>query len=130
MSVGACGGTDSPAPRPEAPAGAASRLVDPEAFARAVSRPGVVTINVHVPFAGSIAGTDASIPFDRIRPGASGLPPRTAALAVYCLSGNMSASAVREFAAMGYRDVVELEGGMNAWRDSGRALETRPPPEA
>jgi rhodanese-related sulfurtransferase len=100
----------------------AVRLVGPEAFARRVDEPRVVTINVHVPDEGSIAGTDESIPFDEISR-SSVLPaaPDTP-LAVYCRSGNMSADAVRDLEAMGYTDIFELDGGFNAWTEAGWPL--------
>ncbi|NLA36906.1 MAG: rhodanese-like domain-containing protein, partial [Actinobacteria bacterium] len=41
---------------------------------------------------------------------------------VYCKSGNMSADAVADLAALGYTDVVELDGGFDAWVDAGRGL--------
>jgi rhodanese-related sulfurtransferase len=34
----------------------------------------------------------------------------------------MSADAVDDLAAMGYTDIVELEGGFDAWVASGRTL--------
>jgi rhodanese-related sulfurtransferase len=38
------------------------------------------------------------------------------------MSGNMSAIAGRELLALGYTDVIELDGGMQAWQASGRTL--------
>ena len=75
------------------------RLVGPNEFAAAVAEPGRVTINVHVPDEGSIAGTDLSIPFDRIEARKSALPGTSTPLAVYCRSGRMSAIAVRPWFA-------------------------------
>jgi rhodanese-related sulfurtransferase len=83
----------------------------------------VVTINVHVPNEGSIAGTDLTIPYTEIA-ASTALPADLATpLAVYCRSGNMSADAVRDLTALGYTNIVELEGGFNAWKSSGRVLE-------
>lgn len=99
------------------------RLAAPAAFARAVAQKGTVTINVHVPDEGSLAGTDLWIPFDRVKASRARLPARkTTPLAVYCRSGRMSAIAVRELARLGYGNVVELRGGMVAWEASGRRL--------
>ncbi len=99
------------------------RLVAPAAFAKAVAQKGTVTINVHVPDEGSLAGTDLWIPFDRIAASRTRLPARkTTKLAVYCRSGSMSAIAVSELKRLGYRNIVELRGGMVAWKASGRRL--------
>ncbi|WP_308252316.1 rhodanese-like domain-containing protein [Pseudonocardia sp. KRD291] len=105
----------------------ASRLLEPAAFAAAVAEPTRTTINVHVPFEGAIEGTDIDVPFDRIATDAARLPTnRTTSLAIYCKSGRMSAIAATELARLGYRDVVELRGGMDAWRQQGFALLTTP----
>lgn len=99
------------------------RLVAPAAFARAVAQKSTVTINVHVPDEGSLAGTDLWIPFDRVEASRARLPARkTTPLAVYCRSGRMSAIAVRALARLGYGTIVELRGGMVAWEASGRRL--------
>ena len=103
-------------------AAAPSKLVSPEAFAAAVAEPGRVTINVHVPDEGSLAGTDLSIPYYEIDVRRAELPDPSAPLAVYCRSGRMSAIAVQELADLGFRDVVELDGGMIVWEAAGRPL--------
>lgn len=107
----------------------ASRLLTPAAFEAAVAQPDRVTINVHIPFVGAISGTDEFLPYNQIPAEASQLPAaRSTPLAVYCRSGRMSAMAVRELAARGYYDIVELSGGMEAWTASGRSLlSTRAP---
>jgi len=108
----------------EAPA---ARLVDPAEFAAAVDAGRRVTVNVHVPFEGAVEGTDLSIPFDRVRADRGRLPQdRATPLAVYCRSGSMSASAVTDLAELGYTDIVELDGGMNAWTEAGLPLLSRP----
>lgn len=103
----------------------ASKLVDPKAFARAIAAPGTVTVNVHVPYDGEIAGTDRFIPYDRIAAGGTRLPPRSTRLAIYCRSGRMSAIAAQELARLGYKRIVELRGGMDAWRASGLTVRYR-----
>jgi rhodanese-related sulfurtransferase len=101
----------------------AARLVDPPEFAAKIAEPGRVTVNVHVPFEGDIAGTDLSIPFDQITAQAGRLPAdRDTGLAIYCRSGPMSAIAAERLRDLGYTDVVELSGGMRAWQADGRQL--------
>ncbi len=81
-----------------------------------------MTINVHVPDEGSIAGTDLWIPFDQIAARRDELPSTSTPLAVYCRSGRMSAIAVEALAGLGYASIVELDGGMIAWQEAGRPL--------
>ena len=124
--LSACTASD-PAPSPSrASSPTAERitgLVPASDFARAVVQPSRVTINVHVPFEGAIDGTDLFVPFDKIEQRASRLPAdRTTPLAIYCRTGSMSAAAAKTLASLGYTDVVELQGGMRAWKASGRSL--------
>lgn len=101
----------------------AARLVDPDEFSAVIAEPNRVTVNVHVPFEGDIAGTDLSIPFDQIAAQAGRLPAdRSTRLAIYCRSGPMSAIAAETLRDLGYTDVVELRGGMRAWQADGRPL--------
>ncbi len=99
------------------------RSVGPQQFADIVVDPNRVTINVHVPYEGDIAGTDLSIPFDQIQARGDALPQeRATPVAVYCRSGRMSQIAAATLTAMGYQDVVELAGGTLARVESGRSL--------
>ena len=102
---------------------AAHRLVDPVAFEAALPNPDAVVINVHVPYDGEIDDTDLFLPYDAID--AASLPSdRDIPLVVYCRSGSMSSEAVVVLAGLGYANIVELDGGMNAWRASGRQVAT------
>ncbi|MEO6569904.1 MAG: rhodanese-like domain-containing protein, partial [Ilumatobacteraceae bacterium] len=47
---------------------------------------------------------------------------RTAPIALYCRSGNMSAQATEDLIEAGYTNVIVLDGGMNAWVASGNGL--------
>ncbi|MFQ5459601.1 MAG: rhodanese-like domain-containing protein, partial [Anaerolineae bacterium] len=79
-------------------------------------------INVHVPDQGDLPGTDAAIPFDEIGTRANELPAKDAPIVLYCRSGNMSTQAAKTLVDMGYTNIMELDGGFNAWRDSGRQM--------
>jgi phage shock protein E len=100
------------------------RLIDPGAFETVLLDPATVAINVHVPASDvEIDGTDLILPFDQLDPAT--LPAdRATPLAIYCRSGTMSTIAARRLVELGYTDVVELDGGTDAWAASGRALTT------
>lgn len=83
-----------------------------------------ILVNVHTPDEGSIRGTDLTIPFDQILARAAELPAdRATLLAIYCMTGRMSAIAGDTLTGLGYTDVVELRGGMRAWVADGRPLD-------
>lgn len=42
---------------------------------------------------------------------------------VYCLGGGRSAAAAEKMRALGYRQVYELKGGINAWKAGNKAVE-------
>lgn len=42
---------------------------------------------------------------------------------LHCASGGRSALAVETLKQMGYSNVAHLDGGMNAWKESGRPVE-------
>jgi rhodanese-related sulfurtransferase len=122
MLAGACASSTTAEPATSTTAVAAV-LVGPDEFARRVEDPQVVTINVHVPNEGNIAGTDLEIPFDQVATSTELPTDLSTPIAVYCRSGNMSASAVRALEAKGYSSIAELDGGSDAWLRTGRTLE-------
>ena len=77
-------------------------------------------MNVHVPYEGEIEGTDAFVPFDQISENAAKFPEdKDAPLYIYCRSGRMSAEATPALQELGYTNIIDLDGGMNAWRGAG-----------
>lgn len=128
----ACGGSDTseaslPAVEATSPESNPVELIDPDEFGGALAaRPEMPLINVHIPYEDHIEGTDAFIAFDSILESADLPTDKAAPIALYCRSGNMSAQASAALADAGYTNVIDLDGGMNAWEADGNPLISDP----
>jgi phage shock protein E len=99
------------------------RLLDPAEYKAAITAPEAFVVNVHIPYEREIEGTDAFIPYDEVAKHADELPAdKSAPLYIYCRSGRMSALATPDLQRLGYTNIVDLRGGMQAWVDAGFSL--------
>lgn len=109
----------SPAPRLEA----AYQTMSIDAFAAALDQPDAYTVvNVHVPYEGEVPNTDLQIPYNDIDALTAALPNRNTPIILYCRSGRMSQEASEVLLGLGYTNISDVPGGMNAWTASGREL--------
>jgi rhodanese-related sulfurtransferase len=80
-------------------------------------------VNVHVPYAGELAQTDAFIPYTDIEQNLAKLPiDKNAKILLYCSSGHMSGIAANTMVKLGYTNLWNLEGGMAAWQNAAYSL--------
>jgi rhodanese-related sulfurtransferase len=77
---------------------------------------------VHIPYEGEIPQTDLFIPFDEIGDHLDKLPAKDAPIVLYCRSGSMSTTAAEVLTGEGYMNVMEVDGGFNAWKANGYEL--------
>jgi rhodanese-related sulfurtransferase len=97
--------------------------VTPDQLADMLTHKDFTLVNVKTPYIGEIDGTDLYIPYDQLSARASQLPAdKSAKILVYCRSGVESAQAAQTLLNLGYTNVWNLDGGMNAWQSSGRTL--------
>jgi len=111
----------------QTPAAAGYRQLGPESLARALQQKDFFFVNVHVPYEGEIAGTNAFVPFDRIEEQSHLFPAnKDAPIVLYCMSGRMSGIAAETLVSSGYMNVAHLEGGMIRWVREGYPLAEAP----
>ena len=96
-------------------------------FVKMMSDKDFVLINVHIPYQGEIAETDLLIPFNAIDQHKNELPKdKDARIVVYCMAGPMGDIAAEKLVRMGYTRVIHFQGGLRAWKKTGRPLLFRP----
>jgi len=92
-------------------------------FVKMMDHKDFILINVHIPYAGEIAKTDLLIPFNAISQHKNQLPSdKNAKIVVYCMTGPMGYIAAEKLVNMGYTRVVHFQGGMRAWKKTGKQL--------
>ena len=97
--------------------------ITPDKLAAMLGAKDFTLLNVKTPYIGEIAGTDLYIPYDQVPARAAELPKdKGAKVVVYCRSGNESAIAAQTLVDLGYTNIDNLDGGMNAWTATGRQL--------
>jgi phage shock protein E len=97
--------------------------ITPGSLATMLGKKDFTLLNVKTPYIGEIAGTDLYIPYTDLAARAAQLPAdKSARIVVYCRSGHESAIAAQTLLDLGYTNILNLEGGMDAWTASGRQL--------
>ena len=107
-------------------AGLAQDQVKADEFDKGMHQPGIQLLDVrtakefgegHLPDALQADYTKKEEFFDRIRH-----LDKTKPVYVYCLSGGRSSAAAKWMRENGYTKVVEMEGGVMAWKKAGKSL--------
>ncbi len=99
------------------------RRIGPQTLQGMLKAKDFYLVNVHIPYEGEIAQTDAFIPYDKTAQLLPRYPvDKHAKIVVYCRSGRTSAIAAKELVRLGYTDVLDLEGGMIAWEEDGLGI--------
>ena len=115
LALGACGQADS-----QDADGYADISVDQ--LAGMMKNKDFTLVNVHIPYEGEIPDTDLFIPYDEIQDHLDELPARHETIVLYCRSGSMSTTAAEVLVDKGYTNIMELDGGFNAWEAQGHEL--------
>ncbi|MBI3913393.1 MAG: rhodanese-like domain-containing protein [Chloroflexi bacterium] len=127
--LAACSPNPASAPEPAIVrvAGGAYKNVSPAQLKQMLAAKDFFFVNVHIPYEGEIAPTDAFVDYDRIAENIGKLPADpNAKIFLYCRSGRMSAIAAEILIQRGYTHIWNLDGGMVAWESAGLPIVQKP----
>ena len=97
------------------------RLITTQELKEMLQNKDFVLVNVHIPYAGEIEGTDYNIPYTDIETFKS-MFSKDQKIVLYCRSGAMSAEAYKKLKEAGFTNVYDVKGGMIAWKAMGEEL--------
>jgi rhodanese-related sulfurtransferase len=84
----------------------------------------VFLVDVHTPEQQHIKGTDLFVPYNEIEKFQDKFPrDKNTAIYLYCKGGPMGDAAAKSLYKLGYHNVINLEGGTNAWKTAGFDVE-------
>ena len=84
----------------------------------------VFLVDVHTPRQQHIKGTDLFVPYNEVDKYQDKLPKdKNTVIYLYCEGGPMGNAAARSLHDLGYGNLVNLDGGTNAWRKAGFKFE-------
>jgi len=131
LTLAGCSSGDSSASVTAGPTAASAPAsgaeLDTAAFAAALKLPGTTVLDVRTPAEFAEGHLPGAVNIDIASPDftaqVSALDP-SAPYAVYCRSGNRSASALAEMAGIGMTGAYHLGGGIGAWQSAGGEVVT------
>ena len=96
--------------------------LDPAELAQMLESKDFRFINVHVPYAGEIPGTDVHIEYTDIDALAADIGELDAKAVLYCKTGPMSLHSANKLIERGYCNIYDLPAGMVGWENAGYEL--------
>ena len=98
-------------------------LLTPDELHEMMNDKDFLLINVHVPYAGEIPGTDVHIPYTDTDALIDTIGAEGTKVVLYCKTGPMSATAAANLKDRGYCNLYDLPKGMNGWESAGYPLD-------
>lgn len=84
----------------------------------------IFLVDVHTPEQSHIKGTDLVVPYNEIAKHQDKFPSdKNTPIYLYCRSGRMVTTAAKTLHELGYQRLINLDGGTEAWKAAGFALQ-------
>lgn len=98
--------------------------ITPAELNQTLQKQDIFLVDVHTPEQRHIKGTDLVMPYNEIEKYRDKLPQdKDAVIYLYCAGGPMGNAAARTLHEMGYKHLINLQGGAEAWSKAGFPVE-------
>lgn len=93
-------------------------MITPKQLQTKLQQEDILLVDVHIPEQTHLPGTDTFIPFYRVDNEPDKFPiNKNEPIYLYCKSGPMANWAAHSLLEMGYTNIYNLEGGLDAWKE-------------
>ena len=100
------------------------KTISPEELHKIMENEDIFLVDVHIPQQPHIKGTDLFIPFNEIEKRQDQLPQdKNTPIYLYCKGGPMGNAASKTLHQLGYKNLINLDGGSLAWKKAGFEFE-------
>ena len=125
--LSACGGGDGTPGKEVKVDGGSYRDITPAELKEMLDSKDFFFVDVHIPYAGEIAGTDLTVSYLEVEQNISQFPQdKGAKIVLYCLNDPMSVYAAEIMVGLGYTNIWNLDKGMVEWEQQGYQLINKP----
>lgn len=100
------------------------KTISPSELKQALQKGDIFLVDVHTPEQRHIKGTRLFIPYNEVEKFQDKLPQdKSALIYLYCEGGPMGNAAAKSLYKLGYHNLINLDGGANAWKKAGFEFE-------
>ena len=102
------------------------KMIGPHELKTLMDHNDILLVDVHVPEQNHIKGTDQFVPFYRVEKYLDKFSQnKSDPIYLYCKTGLMANWAARTLFDLGYTNVYNLDGGIEAWKKSGLPVDEK-----
>ena len=95
------------------------KMISPQELHATMQQKDILLVDVHIPEQNHIKNTDYYVPFYRVTKHTDKFPQdKSAPIYLYCKTGPMANYAARTLFEMGYTNIYNLDGGVEAWKEA------------
>jgi rhodanese-related sulfurtransferase len=100
------------------------KMISPVELHQILQNEDIFLVDVHIPQQKHIKGTDLFVAFNEVNKHQDQFPKdKNTPVYLYCAGGPMGNAAAKTLHELGYTHLYNLDGGANAWKESGFEFE-------